>query len=63
MNNADYSSVAERGTSNTTAYEISLPYSTFANTSSQYAWRAFNVAYSANVDATYVSTAIFGDLA
>jgi len=62
MNNGNYSSVAERGTTNTTAYEISLPYNT-ANTSSQYSWNGFSVTYGAVADVTVVSTAIFGDLA
>jgi len=63
MNNANYSAIAERGTTTTSAYEISLPYNTLANTTSQYAWLGFSVSYASNQDIPVISTGILGDLA
>ena len=63
MDNANYSSTAQEGSTDTTGYAINFPYSTAANTTGQYAWVAFNGARSATADASVISTAIFGDLA
>ena len=63
MSDANYAGVAERGTTTSNAGEISFPYNTFTNTSSQCAFCAFSVSYAAFQDITNVSTALIGDLA
>ena len=63
MDNANYSSTGQEGSTNTTGYALQIPYSTAANTTGQYAWVAFNGARSAAADASVISTAIHGDLA
>jgi hypothetical protein len=63
MNNANYSATGQEGSTNTTGFTLQIPYSTAANTSSQYAFVAFNGGRTAAADASVVSSAVHGDLA
>ena len=63
MNNADYSSTGQEGSTNTTGYALQMPYNTATNTSSQYSFNGFNNGRTAAADISVVNTAVHGDLA
>ena len=62
MNNANYSTTGQEGSTNTTGYAFQMPYST-ANTSSQYGFVGFNNGRTATADISVVNSAVHGDLA
>ena len=63
MNNANYSSTGQEGSTNTTGFALQMPYNTVTNTSSQYSFVGFNGSRTATADISVVNTAVQGDLA
>jgi len=62
MNNGNYSTTGQEGSTNTIGYVVQMPYNT-TNTSSQYGIVGFNNDRTATADVVVVNSAVHGDLA
>ena len=62
MNNANYSTTGQEGSTNTIGYVVQMPYNT-TNTSSQYGFVGFNSNRTAAADVVVINSAVHGDLA
>jgi len=62
MNDGNYSTTGQEGSTNTTGYVVQMPYNT-TNTSSQYGFVGFNSGRTAAADVVVINSAVHGDLA
>jgi len=62
MNNGNYSTTGQEGSTNTIGYVLQMPYNT-TNTSSQYGIVGFNNDRTAAADVVVINSAVHGDLA